>query len=68
MTACASKPPKTLVLSVPEYLIQDCPETPVSLRVNSDLANKAIALKSDLAKCNADKKAIREWNASVNKK
>ncbi|ATI16359.1 Rz-like spanin [Caulobacter phage Lullwater] len=48
--------------------MQDCAETNVPLRVNSDLANKAIVLKQDLARCNADKAALREWKREVKAK
>lgn len=63
LTACASaKFPHP-----PASLIQDCPERAVEIRVNGDMAIKILALKEDLASCNADKAGLRAWDKKLGK-
>ncbi len=39
----------------------DCPETPVSIHTNADLAGAYKAARTDLKLCNVDKAALRLW-------
>lgn len=54
----ASLPIKVLP---PVELLQDCPESSIDVRTNGGLAAAVPILRSDLAKCNIDKAALRAW-------
>ena len=45
----------------PVELIQDCPESAIDVTTNGGLAKAVPILRSDLAKCNIDKAALRAW-------
>lgn len=69
LTACGPKVvTKSVPVTPPAQLIQDCPITDVPLKTTGDLI---IALRQayvDIANCNADKKALREWDREVHGK
>jgi hypothetical protein len=46
---------------VPEALIQDCPEPPLALRTNGDMARGIHDLQASLRACNVDKANLRAW-------
>jgi hypothetical protein len=49
--------------TVPTDLLAVCPGYDGPLVDNGDLANAYIAERQGLRACNADKEALREWNA-----
>ena len=49
--------------AVPSALLADCPGYAGPLVDNGDLANAYLAERQALAACNADKEALREWEA-----
>lgn len=51
----------TLPIAPPSELLQDCSTTDYPVLTNSDLARLAKDRASDVARCNADKAALREW-------
>lgn len=57
LVACGS----TLPLAPPRDLLQDCPVSDYPVLTNADLARLARDRADDLARCNADKEALREW-------
>lgn len=66
--------PKTMVVTPPEALMQDCPQTPLpnglmttkSVEEYAVLASIAIVtLQADMATCNAKQAALRAWDKSV---
>jgi hypothetical protein len=65
LTACDKARVKSLPTPIPEEFVEDCPETPVDIKVNGDLAVKILTLKGDLRYCNADKRAMRAYNRIV---
>ena len=48
---------------LPSTLLADCHGYDGPLVNNGDLANAYLAERQGLAACNADKEALREWNA-----
>ena len=48
---------------LPATLLADCPGYDGPLVNNGDLANAYLAERQALAACNADKEALREWEA-----
>lgn len=48
---------------LPTTLLADCPGYSGPLVDNGDLAQAYITERQGLAACNADKEALREWNA-----
>ena len=48
---------------LPSTLLADCPGYDGPLVNNGDLAQAYIAERQGLRACNADKEALREWNA-----
>lgn len=48
----------------PDILLQPCGKEEYSGEVWKDLVNYAIDLRSNLDKCNEDKKALRDWKDS----
>lgn len=65
LTACDRAGPKAIPMAIPAEFVEDCPETPVDINVNGDLATKILTLKGDLRYCNADKRAMRAYNRIV---
>jgi hypothetical protein len=51
----------TLLLVPPSDLLEDCPTSDYPVLTNQDLARLAVDRANDVARCNADKKALREW-------
>ena len=49
--------------ALPTTLLAACPGYDGPLDTNGDLANAYLAERQALAACNADKEALREWNA-----
>lgn len=49
--------------AVPSALLADCPGYAGPLVNNGDLARAYLGEKQALAACNADKEALREWDA-----
>jgi hypothetical protein len=45
----------------PADLLADCTETVSEIKTNGQLASAYLAAKDDLAKCNIDKRSLREW-------
>jgi hypothetical protein len=45
----------------PAELLADCTETLTEIRTNGQLASAYLSAKNDLAKCNLDKRSLREW-------
>jgi hypothetical protein len=45
----------------PTELLADCTETVSEIKTNGQLASAYLAAKGDLAKCNTDKRSLREW-------
>jgi hypothetical protein len=45
----------------PADLLADCTETVSEIKTNGQLASAYLAAKGDLAKCNIDKRSLREW-------
>ncbi len=45
----------------PVELLQDCPESPIDTTTNGGLAKAIPILRHDIAVCNADKAALRQW-------
>ena len=50
----------------PDILLQDCNKSEYNGDKWKDIVNYVLDLKSDLDKCNEDKKALRDWK-EVNK-
>ena len=48
---------------LPTTLLADCPGYDGPLDTNGDLANAYLAERQGRVACNADKEALREWNA-----
>ena len=48
---------------VPTDLLRDCPGYAGPLVTNGDLAGAYLTEQQALASCNADKEALREWDA-----
>ena len=48
---------------LPATLLADCPGYDGPIVNNGDLANAYLAERQALAACNADKEALREWDA-----
>lgn len=63
LTACTTT--KTVFITPPAALMEDCPETPVAITTNATLATKVRALKGDLRHCNDDKASLREWSKRI---
>ena len=53
--------------TVPSNLLADCPGYDGPLVNNGDLAQAYITERQGLRACNADKEALREWNAKRSK-
>lgn len=49
--------------TLPEELLKECPGYSGAVITNGDLAAAYLAEKQGLRACNADKEALREWNA-----
>lgn len=45
----------------PAELLEDCVATTSEIKTNGQLASAYLAAKNDLAKCNIDKRSLREW-------
>lgn len=60
VASCASVTPQQRLLP-PVELLQDCPEPPVQVGTNGQLAQAIQALRDALRGCNRDKAALREW-------
>lgn len=67
LSACGTVHVRTLTLTPPTTLMQDCPETDIALHVNGDLVKKIRSLRVDLKHCNADKAALRDWSLEAAK-
>lgn len=65
-TACV-KPRTHVAMVPPAAYMEDCVETKVDVAVNGDLLRKIKRLRVDLAECNEDKAALREWAKGVTK-
>lgn len=68
LTACGKAEVRSLPTPIPEEFVEDCPETPVDINYNRDLAIKIQTLKGDLRYCNADKRAMRAYNSLIKDK
>lgn len=64
LTACSTAPTdpsvEYRVWSPPAHLLADCPVTPWSGGDWAEVVELAQARQADLARCNADKRALRE--------
>lgn len=65
LPACASKQVETRFAIPPAELMADCVRRTVKLEVNGDLAVAYQTRDNDLARCNADKAALRSWASEV---
>lgn len=65
LTACGKGEVRSTPTPIPEEFTEDCPETPVDINYNRDLATKIITLKADLRMCNADKAGMRAYNRII---
>ncbi|WP_281645627.1 hypothetical protein [Parendozoicomonas sp. Alg238-R29] len=66
LSACSTvQPPvvktRLIVIKPPMELTQECQTLERQLVTNADLARLAIDQQEALARCNADKRAMREW-------
>jgi hypothetical protein len=63
-SGCAGTPTVVPVKEkAPQGLLRDCPITSGSTETNGQMALLIQSLRQDLLVCNADKKALRDWNA-----
>jgi hypothetical protein len=60
LTGCATRIEYVRELPPPE-LLEDCKATLSEIKTNGQLAQALLASRDDLAKCNIDKKALRDW-------
>lgn len=60
LTGCATRTEYVRELP-PVELLADCTETVSDIKTNGQLASAYLAAKDDLAKCNIDKRSLREW-------
>ena len=68
LTSCGKREISVRAIPTPPAsLLVDCPERPVDIKTNRDIALKVVSLKEDLGLCNADKAALRAWVDGVNK-
>ena len=65
LTACASVPPKPTPIPIPSELLVDCVKPVITGKTVGDLALAYNARGVAIDKCNADKGALREWDAKV---
>lgn len=67
LTACNKVIYKDVAVLPPAQYMADCPSTAVTIKTNGDLAHAYVTRTGDLARCNADKQALREWRAGMSK-
>ena len=60
LTGCATRVEVVRELPPPE-LLRECPAPPVDLRTSGGLALGLLSYHDALARCNIDKKALRDW-------
>lgn len=60
LTGCATRIEYVRELP-PVDLLADCAETVSQIKTNAELAQAYLAAKDDLARCNIDKRSLREW-------
>lgn len=62
LTACKTAPEVRYVREPPPVeLLGDCPEVFEQIKTNGQLALTILAYRDSVAKCNIDKKSLREW-------